>query len=74
MRYIIVNERRPKGLPRYCALCAAPIDSSYLREIATRIIYCGVGCYTEHVHNALVCLGALDAPMKFLTYRKGGLR
>ena len=34
MRYILVNERRPKGLPRYCAYnFFHPITDHYCREL-----------------------------------------
>lgn len=60
MRYILVNYRVPK-VNNYCALCLARLDDGYLRELSTRIKYCSIGCYTEHVNNALLTFGGPDA-------------
>lgn len=56
MRYVIVNGRVPR-VNNHCALCASTLEASYLRELSTRIKYCGVGCYTEHVLSALQAIG-----------------
>lgn len=58
MRYVLVNERVPKT-NRYCALCTARLDDGYLREIDTRIKYCGVACYTEHCNSAMLIMGGI---------------
>lgn len=71
MRYILVTDRTPRT-NRYCALCCCSLDG-YLRELSTRIKYCGLGCYTEHCMSAFLALGEHDAP-KLLAYEKGGLR
>lgn len=74
MRYIVVNERTPKGLPRFCSLCLRAIENSYTRDLYLRSLYCTPTCYEVHVFEAMVVIGALDAPMKFIPYEKGGLR
>jgi hypothetical protein len=51
-RYGLVTGRKPRGLPRFCAFCCEPIDSDYLREFGTRIIYCGTECFEIHVAAA----------------------
>lgn len=60
MRYILVNERVPK-VNRFCALCCSAIVDTYLRELSTRIKYCGLGCYTEHCMATLQALGGVHA-------------
>lgn len=61
MRYILVNGRVPRGLPRYCVYCCEAIGEQYLREQGTRLIYCTWQCYESHVYDTLVASGGLDA-------------
>lgn len=49
MRYVWVSDRVPKGLKRFCAYCCTPIVVGYLRDMSTRLVYCGPSCYEEHV-------------------------
>lgn len=56
MRYVVVNSRKPK-VNNHCALCTATLEQSYLRELSTRIKYCGLGCYEEHVLSAIMANG-----------------
>lgn len=75
MRYIIVNERRPRGLPRFCAYCCSAIDATYTRDLQMSIIYCKPECFETHIFETNVAAGAIDAPRpKLLAYEKGGLR
>ncbi len=54
MRFVWVSDRVPKGLPRFCAYCCGKIgEAGYLRELGTRIIYCGSTCYTDHCNLAI---------------------
>jgi hypothetical protein len=47
VKFVLVSGRTPR--PQYsCALCCEPIGDSYLREIATRLSYCGHKCYVDH--------------------------
>lgn len=57
LRFILVNDRSPRAA-KSCAFCCAPIDQhiSYVREISTRIIYCGCGCYLEHVNVTVLAI------------------
>jgi hypothetical protein len=55
MRFILVNGRRPCRQAS-CALCAKPIGTSYLREIATRLPYCDADCYADHCAGAILAL------------------
>jgi len=47
MRFILVNDRTPSH-SSFCALCCEPITGGYLRESATRLIFCDQRCYAGH--------------------------
>jgi hypothetical protein len=52
MKFVLVNGRTP--CPQsFCALCCEPIGESYLREIATRLSYCGPKCYLDQRTRAV---------------------
>jgi hypothetical protein len=55
MRFILVNGRTPCRQST-CALCSKPIGTNYLREIATRLSYCGADCYADHCVGAILAL------------------
>jgi hypothetical protein len=55
MRFILVNGRTPCRQST-CALCSKPIGPNYLREIATRLPYCGADCYADHCVGAILAL------------------
>jgi hypothetical protein len=42
-RFIFVNDRTPRG-HAHCASCCEPLSASYVREIATGLIYCNQRC------------------------------
>ena len=45
MRFVLVNGRMPFR-QSFCALCCEPIGKvGYLRDIRTRLCYCGGECY-----------------------------
>ena len=46
MKFIFVNDRKPRQRP-FCAMCCEPIHENYLRDIVTRLTYCGCGCYAS---------------------------
>ena len=46
-RFVLVNERVPRG-QTYCATCCVPIERGYVRDPATRLLYCGTECFGEH--------------------------
>lgn len=70
MRYIIVSERVPKGLKRFCALCTTEIVAGYTRDLTTSVVYCTPLCCESHIYASLVANGLLDAPMpRLLTWR-----
>ena len=55
MKFIVVNGRTPRP-QSFCALCCEPIGESYLREIATRLSYCGHRCYVDHSNVPILAL------------------
>jgi len=55
MRFVLVNGRTP--CPQtFCVLCCEPIGASYLREIGTRLSYCGHDFYADHCNSAILVL------------------
>ena len=42
-RFILVNDRTPRG-NAHCASCCASLSDSYVREVASGLIYCGTRC------------------------------
>lgn len=54
MKYICVTDREVQN--GYCALCTAAVKTPYLREIATRLLYCDTACYWGHCHVALLAI------------------
>jgi hypothetical protein len=57
IRFILVNGRTPSS-NSFCVLCCEPIETGYLREIGTRLPYCGHGCYANHCENSVVTLAS----------------
>ena len=56
MKFVLVNGRMPFR-QSFCGLCDEPIDErGYLREIRTRLCYCGAKCYVLKSGNALIFL------------------
>jgi hypothetical protein len=47
MKFVIVADRTLKG--RHCGLCCGAIKGSYVRDLETRLPYCGPDCYREHL-------------------------
>jgi len=57
MQFVLVNDRSP--LPQsFCTLCCEPIQEGYVREIATRLSYCGHKCYFDHSFSAALVFGS----------------
>jgi hypothetical protein len=51
MQFVLVIGRPP--CPQsFCTFCCEPIQEGYLREIATRLYYCGHECYVDHRSSA----------------------
>jgi hypothetical protein len=51
MQFVLVNGRSPRP-QSFCTLCCEPIQQGYVREIATRLSYCGLNCYVDHCSDA----------------------
>ena len=57
MRFALVNGRSPRP-DSVCVMCEARIGASYLREVATHLIYCDQNCYDDHCRSAARALVA----------------
>ena len=54
MKFVLVNGRTPVR-KSFCVLCAVPIaEGGYLRDIRTRLCYCGEECYALQSAKAVV--------------------
>ena len=60
MRCIIVNDAHLKAIAS-CTHCHGKIGSNYIREIGTRLIYCGYRCYGD----------AVELPVMAFAFPKG---
>jgi hypothetical protein len=47
MKFVWVNGRLPHP-QSFCATCRKPVEETYLRDIATRLYYCGQACLRGH--------------------------
>ncbi len=56
MRCIIVNGAKLKA-EAFCAHCGQAIADSYIREIGSRLIYCGFHCYSVALETSIVTRG-----------------
>jgi hypothetical protein len=57
MQFVLVNDRSPLS-QSFCTLCCEPIQEGYVREIATRLSYCGHKCYFDHCFGAALVFGS----------------
>ena len=56
MKFVLVNGRTPFR-QSFCVLCCERIgEGSYLRDIRTRLCYCGVACYAAKSGNGRMLL------------------
>jgi hypothetical protein len=44
MKFVFVNDRAPRA-PSACAHCSTLIGTSYLRDLASKKLYCDAKCY-----------------------------
>jgi hypothetical protein len=44
-KFVLVNNRVPRAAAS-CALCCAAIESGYVRDPRTRLVYCNPHCFT----------------------------
>ena len=50
MRFVLVNDRKPR-IPAACAACCRPVEDSFLHDLSTHGRYCGIGCYPGQPTN-----------------------
>jgi len=50
-RFVLVNDRVPRT-DANCALCCAKIETGYVREPHTRLVYCDAQCFRGHGKTA----------------------
>jgi hypothetical protein len=55
MKFVVVNGRTPRP-QSVCALCCKSIGASYVRELTTRLSYCGDNCYAGNCKVAAAML------------------
>jgi hypothetical protein len=56
MKFVLVNGRTPFR-QSFCVLCCEPIgEGGYLRDIRTRLCYCGAACYADKSGNGRMLL------------------
>jgi hypothetical protein len=55
MKFVLVNDRSLRPQVR-CVKCDQRIETSYLRELGTDLIYCNHDCYAEHCQSAFLLL------------------
>jgi hypothetical protein len=53
MQFVLANRRSPRP-QSFCTLCCELIQEGYVREIATRLSYCGHWCYLDHCLSAVL--------------------
>jgi hypothetical protein len=54
-RFVLVKDRVPRT-DGTCARCSAKIESGYVREPQTRLVYCNLTCFTGHGKMAMSAL------------------
>jgi hypothetical protein len=56
MNFVMVNGRTPFR-QNFCVLCDEPIgEGSYLRDIRTRLCYCGLACFALQSKSGMLLL------------------
>jgi len=50
-RFVLVRDRVPRT-DGNCAHCCAKIESGYVREPQTRLVYCNLTCFADHGKTA----------------------
>ena len=54
-RFVLVNDRLPRN-DANCALCSTKIESGYVREPQTNLVYCDPQCFAGHETMAMQTL------------------
>jgi hypothetical protein len=58
IRYVVVNHRTPRADP-HCVLCGRGLQSSYVRDLGTNLLYCDPCCLAGHAtikRRSIECL------------------
>ena len=56
MNFVVVNGRTPFR-KSFCAHCSNPLgEEGYLRDIRTRLCYCGLACYAVQSKSGMLLL------------------
>ena len=61
MKFVLVNGRTPFRQSS-CMLCCELIGEGYLRDVRTRLCYCGAACYALHYGADIVQLESARKP------------
>jgi hypothetical protein len=54
-KFVLVNDRVPR-IDANCALCCAKIESGYVRDPQTRLVYCDPHCFIGHEKMAMAVI------------------
>jgi hypothetical protein len=52
IRFVVVNNRVPCA-DQHCAVCGDLIETGYVRDSQTRLIYCDTQCFARWTHEAV---------------------
>jgi hypothetical protein len=55
IRFVLVNDRVPRS-DTNCALCCKKIETGYVRELQTRLVYCNPQCFSGHQKMAFLAV------------------
>lgn len=53
--FVLVNDRVPRT-GASCARCSAKIESGYVRQPQTRLVYCSLSCFTGRGRMAITAI------------------
>ena len=59
LRYLVVNtygKARKDAEVSYCAMCCTAIGKSYVRDLATRLVYHNAWCMSLHIAETEKCI------------------
>jgi hypothetical protein len=51
IRFVLVNNRAPRT-DQHCALCGGLIETGYVRDSQTRLMYCDTQCFAGWAREA----------------------
>ena len=68
MRFVIINERRPRGSST-CAHCGKSIARGYLRDLTSHLPYCDHACFLAQDTTAARIVSPIGAGIDGLAIR-----